>query len=395
MSTTSDLSANLLRRAALRGPSSDFFAGRPAVNETTASPAIRAHQGALAGELIKFDRVRKTFPARGSATEVGALHDVSLTVRPGSIMGVIGRSGAGKSTLIRLVNGLDKPTGGNVLFDGVDVGNLTGSALRQTQRQIGMIFQHFNLLSSRTAFDNVALPLEIAGVDSATIGKRVNSLLELVGLADKRDRYPSELSGGQKQRVGIARALATEPKALLSDEATSALDPETTRSILDLLKTVNRELGLTILLITHEMSVVREIADEVVVLESGRVVEHGHVYDVFTQPQHAVTRSFFANDAGRQLPADISARLQPTATPGGKAIIRIVFRAASADDAVLSKLARDLGVDVNIMSATVDTLAGKPFGWFIASIEGKKTADEVVSYLSQYGVSAEVLGHVA
>lgn len=394
MSTTSDLSGNLLRPTALRGSLTDFFAGISAVNDTTA-PTAGAHQGALAGELIKFDRVRKTFPARGSATEVGALHDVSLTVLAGSIMGVIGRSGAGKSTLIRLVNGLDKPTSGHVLFDGVDVGNLTGGALRQTQRQIGMIFQHFNLLSSRTAFDNVALPLEIAGVDRATIGKRVNSLLELVGLADKRDRYPSELSGGQKQRVGIARALATEPKALLSDEATSALDPETTRSILDLLKTVNRELGLTILLITHEMSVVREIADEVVVLDHGRVVEHGHVYDVFTQPQHAVTRSFFANDAGRQLPADISARLQPTATPGGKAIIRIVFRAASADDAVLSKLARDLGVDVNIMSATVDTLAGKPFGWFIASINGNRPAEEIVSYLSQYGVSAEVLGHVA
>lgn len=359
---------------------------------TTASPKPSA---AGAADIIVFDHVHKAYAARGSAGAVAALHDISLSLRTGSILGVIGRSGAGKSTLIRLVNGLETPTGGRVLFDGVDVGTLRGAALRQTQRQIGMIFQHFNLLSSRTVFENVALPLEIAGTPKDDIARRVNALLELVGLADKRDRYPSELSGGQKQRVGIARALATEPKLLLSDEATSALDPETTRSILDLLKTVNRELGLTILLITHEMSVVREIADEVVVLESGRVVEHGHVYDVFTQPQHAVTRSFFANDAGRQLPADIGAQLQPAAVPGGKTIIRIVFRTASADEAVLSKLARDLGVDVNIISATVDTLAGKPFGWFIASLDGGRPVEEIVGYLAGYGVSAEVLGHVA
>lgn len=359
---------------------------------TTTSP--QRHVGATDG-LIVFDHVHKAFAARGSAGEVAALHDISLSLRTGSIMGVIGRSGAGKSTLIRLVNGLDTPTAGRVLFDGVDVGTLSGSALRRTQRQIGMIFQHFNLLSSRTAFENVALPLEIAGMDKATIAARVNSLLDLVGLADKRDRYPSELSGGQKQRVGIARALATEPKLLLSDEATSALDPETTRSILDLLKTVNRELGLSILLITHEMSVVREIADEVVVLDSGRVVEHGNVYDVFTQPRHAVTRSFFANDAGRQLPDELKTRLQASASTDGKTIIRIVFRAASADDAVLSKLARELGVDVNIMSATVDTLAGKPFGWFIVSVDGGKPANEIIAYLGRYGVNAEVMGHVA
>jgi len=392
MNTTSALSVSLLRPA-LRGSLSDMLAGKSPVNDTTAS-AVRAQQNALAGELIKFDNVSKTFAARGRATEVSALHDVSLTLRAGSVMGVIGRSGAGKSTLIRLVNGLDTPTAGRVLFDGVDVGTLTGSALRQTQRQIGMIFQHFNLLSSRTAFDNVALPLEIAGVDAATIAKRVNALLDLVGLADKRDRYPSELSGGQKQRVGIARALATEPKALLSDEATSALDPETTRSILDLLKTVNRELRLTILLITHEMSVVRAIADEVVVLEGGRVVEHSDVYDVFTHPQHAVTRSFFANDAGRQLPDELKARLRPDASPGGQTIVRIVFRTASGDEAVLSKLTRELGIDVNIIGATVDTLAGKPFGWIIAGV-GSASAVQAIDFLSRHDVNAEVLGHVA
>jgi D-methionine transport system ATP-binding protein len=362
---------------------------------STSSTASQNRTGARSADIVVFDHVHKAFAARGNAGEVAALHDISLAVRTGSIMGVIGRSGAGKSTLIRLVNGLETPTGGRVLFDGVDVGTLGGGALRQTQRQIGMIFQHFNLLSSRTVFENVGLPLEIAGTAKAAIAARVNALLDLVGLADKRDRYPSELSGGQKQRVGIARALATEPKLLLSDEATSALDPETTRSILDLLKTVNRELGLTILLITHEMSIVRAIADEVVVLEGGRVVEHGNVYDVFTQPQHAVTRSFFANDAGRQLPEELRARLQASASPGGKTIIRIVFRTASADEAVLSKLTRELGVDVNIITATVDTLSGKPFGWFIASIDGGKPAEEIVAYLARYGVGAELLGHVA
>ena len=361
----------------------------------TATTAPQDRPAVASREIVVFDHVHKAYAARGSAGAVAALHDISLSLRTGSIMGVIGRSGAGKSTLIRLVNGLETPTGGRVLFGGVDVGTLRGAALRQTQRQIGMIFQHFNLLSSRTVFENVGLPLEIAGTAKAAIAKRVNALLELVGLADKRDRYPSELSGGQKQRVGIARALATEPKLLLSDEATSALDPETTRSILDLLKTVNRELGLTILLITHEMSVVRAIADEVVVLDGGRVAEHGNVYDVFTQPQHAVTRSFFANDAGRQLPDELRAKLQASAPPGGKAIVRIVFRTASADEAVLSKLARDLGVDVNIMSATVDTLAGKPFGWFIASLDDSRPVGETVAYLARYGVNAEVLGYVA
>ena len=349
-----------------------------------------------AGALIRFDNVGKSFSSRGEAAEVLALHQVDLSVRTGSIMGVIGRSGAGKSTLIRLVNGLEKPSSGRVLFDGVDIGTLEGAALRRTQRSIGMIFQHFNLLSSRTAFENVALPLEIAGANSTEIAKRVDLLLDLVGLTDKRDRYPAELSGGQKQRVGIARALATKPKALLSDEATSALDPETTRSILDLLATVNRELGVTILLITHEMSVIRGVANEVAVLDAGNVVEHGNVYDIFTEPQHAVTQSFFANDAGRQLPAWLNAKLLREPVPGGQAIVRITFRGAFANEAVLSKLARDLQVDVNIISGTVDTIAGKPFGWIIAGIPGDAAfLARVSTYLTQQGLGAEVLGHVA
>ena len=225
----------------------------------------------------------------------------------GSILGVIGRSGAGKSTLIRLVNGLEKPTAGRVIVDGADIAALPEAALRHARRSIGMIFQHFNLLSSRTAAQNVALPLEVAGYDKAEIRTRVEELLALVGLTDKRNRYPSELSGGQKQRVGIARALATKPKVLLSDEATSALDPETTRSILDLLARINAELGLTILLITHEMAVIRTIAREVAVIEGGRIVEQGDVFEVFTRPHHEVTRSFLADEI-RPRPAALRRR---------------------------------------------------------------------------------------
>src|SRR4051794_29550062 len=252
--------------------------------------------------IIRLDGVAKVFPSRRDSVAVAALDGVDLTVTRGSVLGVIGRSGAGKSTLIRLVNGLEKPSSGRVIVDGAEISALPERELRHARRSIGMIFQHFNLLSSRTAAHNIALPLEVAGYDKSAICDRVDELLDLVGLSDKRDRYPAELSGGQKQRVGIARALATKPKVLLSDEATSALDPETTRSILDLLVRINRELGLTILLITHEMAVIRSIAREVAVIDGGSIVEQGDVFDLFTRPQHPVTRSFLGDEAGRSLP---------------------------------------------------------------------------------------------
>ena len=346
--------------------------------------------------LIRFEAVSKAFPGRADAPAVAALHGIDLSVRRGTIMGVIGRSGAGKSTLVRLVNGLEKPSSGRVLVDDVDVATLNGTALRQTQREIGMIFQHFNLLSSRTVFDNVAFPLEIAGASRTEILQRVDPLLDLVGLSDKRDRYPAELSGGQKQRVGIARALATKPKALLSDEATSALDPETTRSILDLLGTVNRDLGVTILLITHEMSVIRAIANEVAVLEAGSVVEYGEVFDIFTQPSHPTTQSFLAAEAGRHLPAWLKAKLLSGPVNGGQTIMRITFRGRFAKEAVLSQLARDLQVDINVLSGTIDSIAGKPFGWIITGMPGDEPLIERArNFLTQRGLGVEVLGHVA
>jgi len=247
-----------------------------------------------ADAMVRFEGVEKTYPAYRGKPGVRALQNIDFAIPRGSITGVIGRSGAGKSSLVRLINGLEKPTTGRVVVDGRNISSPSGSELRLAQRSIGMIFQHFNLLSSRTAAANIALPLEIAGWSKTDIAVRVAELLDLVDIADKHDRYPSELSGGQKQRIGIARALATRPSVLLSDEATSALDPQTTRAILDLLANINRELGVTIVLITHEMSVVRQLANEVVVIDAGDIVERGHVADIFTHPKQPITQTFLA-----------------------------------------------------------------------------------------------------
>lgn len=248
--------------------------------------------------IIAFDGVSKAFAGRGSGAAVQALDDISFAVRRGDVFGIVGRSGAGKSTLIRLVNGLEKATTGRIVVDGEEITALSERGLIGPRRKIGMIFQHFNLLALRTVFDNIALPLEIAGKSKAEIQQRVGPLLELVGLADKRDRYPAELSGGQKQRVGIARALATEPKVLLCDEATSALDPETTASILSLLSDVIRTLGVSIVLITHEIPVIQAICNRVAVLEDGRIVEQGGVLDLFLRPTHPTTESFVRSVTG-------------------------------------------------------------------------------------------------
>ena len=250
-----------------------------------------------AESLIRFEAVSKAFPGRGDAPAVAALHGIDLSVRRGSIMGVIGRSGAGKSTLVRLVNGLEKPSSGRVLVDDVDVATLNGAALRQTQREIGMIFQHFNLLSSRTVFDNVGFPLEIAGASRAEILQRVDPLLDLVGLSDKRDRYPAELSGGQKQRVGIARALAIKPDLLLFDEPTSALDPELVGEVVAVMKALTAQ-GMTMLVVTHEMGFAREAADEIILLDHGRIVEQGAPEAFFGNPKAERTRQFLQRYVG-------------------------------------------------------------------------------------------------
>ncbi|WP_280712485.1 methionine ABC transporter ATP-binding protein [Bradyrhizobium sp. BR13661] len=360
---------------------------------------VEIRDGAAQPEpMVRFENISKTYPAYRGKPGVNALQGVDFAIARGSITGVIGRSGAGKSSLVRLINGLEKPTTGRVVVDGRDISALTGRDLRLAQRSIGMIFQHFNLLSSRTAADNIALPLEIAGWSKADIKARVTELLALVGIADKHDRYPSELSGGQKQRVGIARALATRPDVLLSDEATSALDPQTTRAILDLLASINRELGVTIVLITHEMSVVRQLAKEVVVLDAGHVVESGHVADIFTHPRHPITQSFLAEVTGDSLPVSLASRI--VQQPGSHAVIRVQVRGAGAGDTLIARLARELGLDVSLLSARIDEIGGQHVGSLVIGIPmgisgGEGAATRTLAWLSQYQFSAERLGYVA
>ncbi len=246
--------------------------------------------------MIRLSNVQKTYPARRGNDAHAALRGIDLDIAAGEIVGVIGRSGAGKSTLIRCINLLERPTSGSVIVDGAEVTTLSKRDLPLFRRQLGMVFQHFNLLSSRTVYGNIALPLELAGASKAEIAAAVDPLLPLVGLDDKRDRYPAELSGGQKQRVGIARALSSNPKVLLCDEVTSALDPETTRQILTLLKDINKRLGLTMVVITHEMAVVKALCDRVAVMDRGVIVEEGTVSSIFANPVHATTQSLLADE---------------------------------------------------------------------------------------------------
>lgn len=345
---------------------------------------------------IFLENIRKVYPAREGIGEVVALDGINLRVPEGTILGVIGRSGAGKSSLIRLINGLERPTQGSVRVNGTEITALAEPSLRKARRSIGMIFQHFNLLSSRTAFENVALPLEIAGVSRSEIVKRVEPLLEMVGLVDKRDRYPAELSGGQKQRVGIARALATNPKVLLSDEATSALDPETTDQILTLLKRINTELRLTILFITHEMAVVKALADCVAVLEHGRIVEEGTTFDIFASPQHEVTKRFVGSVTGSQAPEWLLARLKAEQQPGDQVVLHVSFKGADASGPVLSRISRMFDVDVDILYGQVETIAGHPFGTLIVSVRSSPdVVSGIIDQLKLSGNAVEHLGYVS
>jgi D-methionine transport system ATP-binding protein len=344
--------------------------------------------------MIELDNIAKTY--RGPRGSVEALRGVSLKVEAGEIFGIIGRSGAGKSTLIRCVNLLERPTAGRVLVAGQELTALPAEQVRASRRHIGMIFQHFNLLSSRTALDNVALPLELAGVSKRAARARALPLLDLVGLSDQRSQYPSQLSGGQKQRVGIARALASEPRVLLCDEATSALDPETTRSILTLLQDIRKRLGLTILLITHEMSVVREICDGVAVLEAGQIVEQGRTFDVFTQPKTSTARSLLGDLIGQDLPAGLMARIRPEVEAGRGRLWRIVFTGASAEKPVLSELSRRFGLDVNIVYGRIEEIQGSSFGSLVVLASGASSGlDDARVYLKQLNLQVEDLSHVA
>lgn len=327
----------------------------------------------MAGTRLEFDRLSKAFG------DVVAVDEVSLSVEPGEILGVIGYSGAGKSTLVRLINGLDTATSGHLHLDGTDIVGMPESQLRVLRREIGMIFQQFNLFSSRTAAGNIEYPLKLAGMDKAARKARVAELLEFVGLGNKGRSYPEQLSGGEKQRVGIARSLASNPRLLLADEATSALDPETTREVLDLLRKVNEELGLTIVVITHEMDVVRAIADQVAVMEAGKVVEYGSVYDVFSAPKTQVASRFVATSL-RNTP-DLMEAEDLLAHPGRLFTINLTeesgfFPAAAA--------AREDDVHIDIVHGGVTTLQQRSFGKMTVRLNGPQAAvDKFYSALNR------------
>ena len=342
--------------------------------------------------MIELRGITQTY--QGPQGPVEALRGIDLTIQPGEVFGIIGKSGAGKSSLVRVINLLNRPTTGHVIVGGQDLTQLNDAQLREARREIGMVFQHFNLLSSRTVFDNAALPLELAGMDKAAIRARVNPLLELVGLAHLADRYPAQISGGQKQRVGIARALASRPKVLLSDEATSALDPETTRSILDLLRQVNRELGLTVVLITHQMQVIKQVADRVAVIEAGRIVEQGRVLDVFTRPQQAITKSLIDEILPQELPASVLDHVRKLAGQLGAGrtgqLLRLSYAGDSAYQPILSQLIRQFGVDMSILHGQVDEIQDETFGSLAVYASGE--ADSVrgaVAHLRAGGVAVE------
>lgn len=342
--------------------------------------------------LIEINHLSKIYT--GSEQDVLALSDVSLKVNPGEIFGIIGLSGAGKSTLIRCINMLEKPTSGTIKVDGQDVTHLNQQELRLLRQKIGMIFQHFNLLSSRNVFDNVMFPLEIAQVPRPEARKRVSELLELVGLSDKARVFPEQLSGGQKQRVGIARALANHPKLLLSDEATSALDPQTTASILKLLKDINRQLGLTIMLITHDMNVIKEACDRVAVIANSTIVEVGDVMSIFASPGTPTSRSFVSNVMNREIPAGILAGQRDEKEGCISRLVRLSFIGSSAGEPLISSVIKKFNVDMNILYGNVDRVKDTPFGNLTVEIMG--AADEVAratDYLRERGLEIEVLHH--
>lgn len=341
--------------------------------------------------MIQIEHLHKKYLSKQG--DVIALEDISLNIPQGSVFGIIGLSGAGKSTLIRCLNLLEKPTAGKISMGNRDITKLSGQKLRATRQKIGMIFQHFSLLELRTVSANVAFPLEIAGWPKTALQERVTELLKLVGLSDKAHAYPKQLSGGQKQRIGIARALATYPQVLLCDEATSALDPQTTLSILNLLKQINQDLGLTIVLITHEMNVIKEICTHVAVLEQARIVEQGPVESVFLQPQSATAREFVSSILPNELPTEI---LEAIKARKNSEIIRLHFRGPQASEPILSNLIRACGVQANILSGNIDHLRSTLFGTLILELQGSpEQLAEAHAYLATCELATEVLHHAS
>ena len=345
--------------------------------------------------MIQLSHIEKTYDSPSGP--VKALKGIDLTIERGEIFGIIGLSGAGKSTLIRCINMLERPTAGKVIVDGQDMTVMSEKELRKARKNIGMIFQHFNLLSSATVYDNIAFPLRLSHTPEAEIKKKVLPLLELVGLADKAHQYPSQLSGGQKQRVGIARALASEPKVLLCDEATSALDPQTTRSILELIQDINRKLSLTVVVITHEMQVIKDICDKVTVIENGVIAEQGTVLEVFTNPQKPITKDFISVLLSNELPAAFrGGEVSKEPLPGAYLLLRLTFIGESADNPVLAGMIRKFPeIEVTMLFGNLDQIKSTPFGRMIIGITGPEAKiQEAIQYLRQQDLKEEVIGYV-
>ncbi len=341
--------------------------------------------------MIRLENVSKTFT--DSNKEVHAVNNVSLTINDGDIFGIIGFSGAGKSTLVRCINLLEKPTEGKAFVDDAEITALSGKELRKARKKIGMIFQHFNLMPSRTIFGNVAYPLRGSGLSKEEIKEKVHHLLELVGISEKENAFPSQLSGGQKQRVAIARALANDPNILLCDEATSALDPQTTKSILKLLQQLNQTLGITVVVITHEMAVVKEICNRVAVMDHGDVVEEGEVFHVFASPKEPLTRSFIKTTSNLQKIEELIAADSPVvATKKGELIVRLSYVEKNTSEPLISTVTQKFGIILNIVFADVEIVQNAPIGGTVAIVSGEGSRiDEALQYLRDKNVGVEVI----
>lgn len=340
--------------------------------------------------MIKISQLSKQFKL--GMELIDAVDQINLTIKTGEIFGVIGYSGAGKSTFVRLINRLEEPTNGSIIVDGEELTTLNKKDLRIKRQDIGMIFQHFNLLWSRTVQENIAFPLEIAGVEKVERNERVKQLIDLVGLTGKEDAYPSQLSGGQKQRVGIARALANRPKLLLCDEATSALDPETTDSILSLLVDINKKLGLTIILITHEMHVIQKICHNVAVMENGRIVEQGAVLDLFSNPSHQVTKRFVEQVMGKPDEEVTDETLLQSVSTGK--LLKLQFIGESTNQSLISQVAKKFAIELNILQGNIKQTQAGPYGSLYVHITGDdQLVDEAIAYIQTTTVKVEVIKH--
>src|SRR5690625_5224399 len=339
--------------------------------------------------MITIEQLQKTFTL--GQKSITAVDSISLEIEEGEIFGVIGYSGAGKSTLVRLLNRLEEPTDGSILIDGKEMTELTGKNLRKARQEIGMIFQHFNLLWSRTTEENIAFPLEIAGVPKQERKKRVQELIDLVGLSGREKAYPSQLSGGQKQRVGIARALANNPKVLLCDEATSALDPETTNTILDLLVNINKQLGLTIILITHEMHVIRKICDHVAVMEQGKIVEQGTVIDVFSNPKQLATQKFVEQLTTNPETDDRLEHILQHVNASGK-VLRLHFKGTFTNETLISDVSKKFPVDINILQGKITQTQNGALGTLSIQMIGESSEiQSAVTYIEESSIEVEVI----